>query len=655
MASMADTCYQPKGIVPTAEQLAIQLGRHKRVIVEANAGAAKTTTLALRLAQALERGAEPERILALTYTDAAVQAMKQALERIGLPAAMRNRIKIRTFDDFCRARLQHVEGGNVHHYDTPEQLKPYVLQAIERVMSNPDERHADEFAVDGSGEAMVEGLLQAFARLKGTLQWFLEAGEQVLTPDLANELGFDYLTLRAFWAYEILRRGGHPDHPAFRALHDATYDLACLLLDDEAFVDLPQPLAMGLHLILVDEMHDTNRAMFTVLRHLLLQNPQTAFVGVGDRDQVIHAVAGADAGFMGDTFDREIGQAERLPLTASYRFGARLAASVSRLSNKRYDSLSSMATDIQVVGYDDIRDAHRHIIELIQQGVGLGPKATRSDLAILLRQPHQSVALENHLLDKGVDYRTSGFDTYLMRPEVLFVRGLIACARNSFAGIERIETRMRVLQAMLTFAGSHVESAQDTAEDRARDQHEAIKSVAHTPELVEVFLENQILRNAGKAARHQLEAAIDIASTNATDVLLERFVAVLSPQTLAARVMVQRSDIAQVSANIQGLIASAATYDHVESFFRAMNEREIRQQGMRGKDCVVLSSIEAAKGLEFDHVILPGLNKGEFAIGGNTTDNRNLLYVGMTRARQRLTILCDRQRPSQYLVDAGLI
>ena len=63
---MSDATFAPKGIKPTAEQLAIQLGRHKRVIVQANAGAAKTTTLALRLAQALERGAAPERVLALT-------------------------------------------------------------------------------------------------------------------------------------------------------------------------------------------------------------------------------------------------------------------------------------------------------------------------------------------------------------------------------------------------------------------------------------------------------------------------------------------------------------------------------------------------------------------------------------------------------------
>jgi DNA helicase-2/ATP-dependent DNA helicase PcrA len=652
---MSEPVFQPRGIQPTAEQLAIQLGRHKRVIVEANAGAAKTTTLALRLAQALERGADPDRILALTYTDAAVLALQQALERIGLPATVRRRLKVRTFDDFCRARLQHVEGGNVPHHDRPEQLKPYVLQALGRVMDNPDERHRDEFAVEGSGEAMVEGLLQAFARLKGTLQWAMEAADQVLTPALAAELGHDYLTLRTFWAYETLRRGGHPDHPAFRAPHDATYDLACLLLDEDAFVDLPAPLAMGLHLVLVDEMHDTNRAMFTVLRQLLRQNPQTAFIGVGDRDQVIHAVAGADATFMGDTFDREIGPAERLPLTASYRFGPALAACVSALSDKRCVSLSTLQTEVQVVGCQDAREAHRHIVQLIQQRVGLTPRSTLSGVAILLRQPHQSVALENQLLDKGVDYRTTGFDTYLMRPEVLFVRGLIACACNAFAGIERIETRVRVLQAMLMFAGSHVESEHDTPEDRLKAEHDAIREVAHTPELVLPFLDNQILRNAGAVAQRHIEAAIGVAGTNATDVLLDRFVRALSPATLAARVMVRQADIAQVGANIQGLIDSAATFDSVESFFRAMNEREIRQHGMQGQDRVVLASIEAAKGLEFDHVILPGLNRGEFAIGGNTTDNRNLLYVGMTRARQRLTILCDRLRPSHYLVDAGLL
>jgi DNA helicase-2/ATP-dependent DNA helicase PcrA len=652
---MSDKVFKPKGITPTAEQLAIQLDRRKHVIVEANAGAAKTTTLALRLAQALARGAEPQHILALTYTPEAVQALQQALERIGLAATQRKRLHITTFDDFCRARLQHLEGGAVTAYTRPEQLRPYVLQAIERVLGNPDERFREEFAVEGSGEGAVEGLLASFSRLKGTLQLTLEAAERTPNPTLANELDIDYLTLRCFWAFEHLRRGGHPDHHAFRAPNDATYDLAKRLLSEDGFFDDTPPLALGLHLVLLDEMHDTNRAMFTVLQRLLQHNPTAAFVGVGDRDQVIHAVAGAEADFMGAVFDREIAPADRYPLTATYRFGAALATAAGRLSSKAYASASSHPTEVQVLPCAAEKESNWHIVQAIGSRQGLAPAAPLSDLAILLRQPHQSVGLENHLLDKGVDYRTAGFDTYLMRPEVLVVRGLIAHARGDFASIEHVDTRMRILQAMLLFGGSFVESDQELPEERLREAQHAVQGVASTPEMAGYFVDNQVLRNAHPLTRRRMEAALDILSANATDILLDRFVQALAPQELAARVLVAANDIEQVSANINGLIRSAATFDNVASFFRAMNQREVRQKAMRGKDCVTLSSIEAAKGLEFDHVIMPGLNKGEFAVGGNTSDNRNLLYVGMTRARLRLTLLCDPARPSKYLRDAGLI
>ncbi|MBA4108247.1 MAG: hypothetical protein C0487_01440 [Leptothrix sp. (in: Bacteria)] len=651
---MTSAVFQPKGITPTAEQRAIQLERHRHVVVEANAGAAKTTTLALRLAQALERGANLAHIQTLTYTDAAVASLRLALDRIGIPAAVRNKLRIQTFDQFCAERLASIEGPGVTRYTAPEQLKPHVLQAIDRVLSNEDERHRDEFAIEGSGEGAVEGLLASFARLKGTLQLMLEAADRPLTPALADELGHDYLTLRTFWAYEHLRRGGHPDRHAFRAPDDATHDLAKLLLTEDALLEGEHPLALGLHLVLLDEMHDTNRAMFTVLQHLMAQNP-AAFIGFGDRDQVIHATAGADASFMGSAFDREIGVAQRLPLTSSYRFGRTLAQHVGRLAVKSYLSQSAHDTPVNVVRYDSLKEAHRHIVQALQNREGLAPKSLASEMAILLRQPHQSVGLENHLLDHGVDYRTAGFDPYLMRPEVLFVRGLIAHARDEFAAIEDLDTRGRILRSLLLFCGSFVDADGADPGQQQEAEQQAIKEVAAQPGLAPHFVQNQVLRNAPPHIRGLIYAALDVIRANATDVLMERFVQALAPQQLAARVMVRSDDIAQVGANIQGLIQSAATFDNVESFFRAMNAREVRQKAMRSKHCVVLSSIEAAKGLEFEHVIMPGLNKGEFAVGGNTADNRNLLYVGMTRAKHRLTVLYDGARPSKYLYDAGLI
>ena len=663
-----EPCFQPRGIAPTAEQLAIQLARRKHVLIEANAGAAKTTTLALRLAQALARGAGTEAVVVLTYTSEAVLAFRQALDRLGIAAAVRNRLRIQTFDEFCAARLREIEGTAVPLLTEPERLRPFVLQAIARVMDNPDERHRDEFAVEGTGEGMVEGLLDTFARLKGTMQLATEAAERTPNPALAEELGLDYLAMRVYWAYEHLRRGGHPDHHAFRAPGDATYDLARMLLDDEAFIDMPQPLAMGLHLVLVDEMHDTNRAMFTVLKALLQHNPQTAFAGVGDRDQVIHAVAGADARFMKEAFDAEIGVATRFPLTDTYRFGPRLAQAAGLLAGKPYASRGATDTAVQVLACDSphgIDSAGWHIARMAQAQEQEGRKASKAGLggmAVLLRSPHQSVDLENHLLDHGVAYRTAGFDTYLMRPEVLFVRGLYAHARQAFAAIEHPDTRVRILQALLLFTGSHVESHAELPEGRHKDEQDAIRLVAASGESQAhaYFIENQVLRNARPDARRHVEAALGILADRGhpgpADALLAHFAQALAPQRLAARVMVRAQDIEQIEANIRGLAASSAGHDDIDAFFRAMNEREMRQRGMRGKDCLLLSSIEAAKGLEFDHVLIPGLDQGSFATSGpRMADHRNLLYVGMTRARARLTLLHDTHRPNAWLRHTGLL
>lgn len=663
----AEALFVPKGLVPTDEQRAIQLARRPHLVIEANAGAAKTTTLALRLAQALLRGADPQRVRVLTYTDAAVQAFTEAMARIGLGADVRRQVKVQTFDAFCAERLLAIEGAPVSRLDKAELLRPHVLAAIERVLHNADERHPDEFTFDGRNEASVEGLLSEFLHLKGTMQWQVEAGDRVLTPKLAAELGRDYATLKVFHAYEHIRRGGHPDHPVFRAEHDATHDLARLLTDEDAWIgvgpDGAHPLAIGLHLVLVDEMHDTNRAMFTVLRELMARN-RAGFVGVGDRDQVIHAVAGADARFMGEAFDREVAPATRLPLSTTWRFGQHLADAVGRLAHKPCVAQRAAGlpeTEVEVIRTTAPSDLRVQLRRLITERVGLEAKAPLSAIAVLLRQPHQSVELENLLLDHGIDHRTSGFLPYLQRPEVLFVRGLHACARDALGLIERPDTREAVLRALLRFSGSHVDTG-DLSPEQAEDtalldklEKQAIQAVCDDPSLAPGFLANQVLRNAPTAVLPLLEDALDVIDSDDPEVWQRRFVRVLQPQRLAARMMVRKQDIEQVVGNLEGLIRSATGYDHLTSFFRAMNEREVRQHHMPRKHALLLSSIEAAKGLEFDHVILPGLNKGEFALGGHSVDNRNLLYVAMTRARRRLTILCDASRPSAYLRDAGLL
>jgi DNA helicase-2/ATP-dependent DNA helicase PcrA len=91
----------------------------------------------------------------------------------------------------------------------------------------------------------------------------------------------------------------------------------------------------------------------------------------------------------------------------------------------------------------------------------------------------------------------------------------------------------------------------------------------------------------------------------------------------------------------------------VDAAFRMLSTLDKARRRLHTSERVVLSSIEAAKGLEFDHVLIPHLTHGEF--GDGSAENRNLLYVAMTRARRRLTLTFDPRRPSRFLQDAALV
>ncbi|PTT83856.1 hypothetical protein DBR42_15605 [Pelomonas sp. HMWF004] len=117
---------------------------------------------------------------------------------------------------------------------------------------------------------------------------------------------------------------------------------------------------------------------------------------------------------------------------------------------------------------------------------------------------------------------------------------------------------------------------------------------------------------------------------------------------------VRKADAAQVADNVTQLHRVAmAEGAGVAGAFRVFAQMDAARQGKRANDRVVLSSIEVAKGLEFDHVLIPHLTAGEF--GAGSTENRNLLYVALTRARQRLTLGFDPARPSRFLRDAGFL
>lgn len=645
--------FEPKAITPTGEQLAIQLATDRTIIIEANAGAAKTTTLALRMAESWRRGTSPELFLALTYTSPACDALRGALVKLGVPVSVVARFRIQTFEEFCEEVLNEIVGARVPVYAQDEQLRPFVWQAVKRVEENESERWRADLIMPSLGDSgMVEDFLKASTRLKGTMRDVLERGDSSISPDYAADIGVEYTQLRIFLAYERLRRRENADKPLFRGPLDATYDLARMLHEEESVQGL-RTWPFSIKVLVVDEMHDLNQAMFRILQELL-NTTSSFFCGVGDVDQVLHEAAGADARFMGKVIESFTHRTvRRYPLTHSYRFAKSLAVKAGRIAGKPYSSMAAHETTLSLVSFRTPAECVAAIVDAAMTWQGQ-PRAKMSEFAILLRHSYQSVLIENALLESGLSYTMRGFDSYLARPEVLFVRGLLAVATDNIASVADDQTREKVMEALVFFSGSKIEVTGREHETQEALLADAIRSVKDAPGFLTHFFENQVLRTAEPDMKRRLEAAVKIAREQSGPDLLAQLLGALGVDRIIREVYVSKQRRKDAAGNIEGLKLAARKFDTARDYFQSLNDAEQKQRQSKRTASLTIASIPSVKGLEFDHVVLPHLSQGEFpAPTASGKEEQNLFYVGMTRAKRYLTMLVDAENTSSFVQKMG--
>ena len=123
---------------------------------------------------------------------------------------------------------------------------------------------------------------------------------------------------------------------------------------------------------------------------------------------------------------------------------------------------------------------------------------------------------------------------------------------------------------------------------------------------------------------------------------------------LAARVLVGAGPLRAVQANLAGLVRSAEGHSSAAAFFQSLNRAERLQRERRQAECIVIAQVEATKGLEFEHVLVPYLRQDTFPDRDTPLDEeRNLFYVAITRARERLMLLVHAEAPSRFVAASG--
>ncbi|MBF5005104.1 3'-5' exonuclease [Diaphorobacter caeni] len=644
--------FTPKVITPSDEQRAIQIASERTIIVEANAGAAKTTTLALRVAESLARGVPTHRIIALTHTQPACVALQRTLVQIGVARNEVGQLRIQTFEDFSKEILKGIDDHRVDYVDENEQLRSYFWDAVQRVEEDESERFRDELQMPAIGDSWFAAeFLKINTRLKGTMRDVLERDGTRVSPEYAASIGIDYTQLKVYLAYERIRRQENADTPRFRGEADATYDLARHFVDGETSEGL-RHWPSNAQIVLVDEMHDLNYAMFRVLAEIL-NTSKSFFCGMGDVDQVVHEATGADAVFMKNAIEEHTSRTiKRYPLTHSYRFGKSLATRAGRVANKPYSSNAAHDTRITQQTFTSNEECASLVVDAAREW-----KRTRrnmSEFAILLRHPVQSVLIENLLIENELPYTMSGFESYLKRPEILFIRGLMAVATDNMQSLTHEDTREQVLTALHFFSGTRIEVANRPDDSQATLLADAISAVRDNPMFLTSFFTNQVLRTAEPQLQKRLEAAQHIAATQSGPTFLQDFLKALDIHSIINTAYIAKDRRAEALSNIEGLQLAASKFNSAFDYFSFLNALEQKQRDFKDSKRLQLASIVSVKGLEFEHVLVPHLTQGEFpAANGTSTEERNLFYVAITRAKQQLTLLGHGVRGSGFFGSVG--
>jgi DNA helicase-2/ATP-dependent DNA helicase PcrA len=585
------------------------------VLVIAGAGSGKTRVLTHRVAHLLAAvGAKPQEILGITFTNKAANEMRERLELL-LPSGVRG-LWILTFHAAC-GRILRREAPRLGYrtnftiYDQADQVR-LTKQCLEELARDPK-------------RFVPRGIHAQISNAKN----------QLISPDEYRNRVASFYDQTVADVYDLYQR-------RLFASNAVDFDDILMLTVDvlERFPEANDRWQKAFRYVLVDEYQDTNHAQYRLLQ-LLAAKHQNLFA-VGDPDQSIYAFRGADIRNIME-FERDFPGTKTIPLEQNYRSTNNIlsaANGVIRHNRERKEkNLWSELGEGEPVRVIEVEDEHAEaryvaasIAALVEEGF------SGAEIAVFYRTNAQSRVLEDVLVRQGVAYQVIGGPRFYERAEIKDLVAYLQVIDNPYdaVSLQRIANRPRrgigdsSLARLQSYADSHGISLWEATE----------------------FAEEAGVGSAPQKAVAQFRTLIQSLQAGALDMavpdLIER---VLEQSGTMDALEAERTIEAQGrQENLQELVGVAREYQETAAEPNLSNFlQEISlysdQDAIRGDGSLVtLMTIHNAKGLEFRAVFLIGMEEGIFPHSRSIEENsieeeRRLAYVGMTRARERLTLL----------------
>jgi DNA helicase-2/ATP-dependent DNA helicase PcrA len=614
------------------------------LIIFAGAGTGKTRVITYRIAYLLSSGISPNSILAVTFTNKAAAEMKSRV--VKLAANSGSNVWISTFHSFC-AYFLRMEASKIKLnldfliYDFADQ-RNIIHDCIKEL--NIDEKKFKP-------NSLVDKISRAKDELKSPQNLAIEAQEN------GSMFASTYAKV-----YELYQK---------KLVSSGALDFGDLIMYSvEALQNNPQLLEKyqeRYKYIMVDEYQDTNRAQYVLIK--LLSSKYKNLCVVGDDDQSVYSWRGADVNNILD-FEKDYSDAKTIKLEQNYRSTPKiLKAAYNVIKNNSARVEKQLWTQNEDVGEVSIikafneNDESARVASLILNGSESG-KFNLSDCAVFYRTNAQSRVFEDAFRRSGIPYSVIGTLRFYDRQEIKNIMAYLKLIHNhndfvSFKRVVNVPTRKIgkiSMEALENFANKNNLSAWDAISKI--DENTGITSRATA---------------ALKAFKHFIE-----------DLTLQKDSS--SVKDITQKIITSSGYLKELEN--ENTLEATAKIENIKELISAIDDFENRSpdKSLSGyltqialisdidaldesKGKVTLMTLHLAKGMEYKNVFLCGLEEGLFPIGEaaynaeEVEEERRLMYVGMTRAKQCLYLCWATERtvygktkwnfPSRFVAEAG--
>jgi ATP-dependent DNA helicase Rep len=597
------------------------------LLILAGAGSGKTRVVTFRIAHLIsQRGVEPGQIMAVTFTNKAAGEMRERVNYLLGKEGAKN-IWIGTFHALC-LRILKIEN--------PEPFTIYDEEDCKRLIKECQrELNLDEKTIKAD---------QLMYRIEG-------AKNELIDDEEYAKLATDFMTHLVAKVYTRFQK---------KLAINKAVDFGDLILSVVKLFDRkPEILAKYKHqfrYVMVDEYQDINHCQYGWIRRLVGDTGNLTVVG--DDDQSIYMFRGADLRNILE-FERDFPTAKVIKLEQNYRSTVRilqaantLIANNEKLFDKKLWSDLGHGVPITVTACKDGENEAETVVMKLQAHK-FEHRTVWADYAILYRSNHQARAIEQHLRNQRIPYLLSGGQSFFEKAEIKDITSylrLLANQDDDPAFIRAVTTPKRgvggaTLEALGQYAGErHISLFAAAFEE----------GFAHrvTGRQLEPLLEfcEFINRMEWRATREPAQQVIpDLLQAIAYETWLYDHEEPRAAESKWGNVQ-EFTNWLMKKGEEEG-----KTLVDLTQTIALINMLE-KQDKEGGVDAIQLSTLHASKGLEYKHVFLVGVEEGilphrESMEPPKLEEERRLMYVGITRARQSLHLTyCEKRKQGKDLV-----